>query len=149
MRPVLKYMLLQELFTRTTAATWGANPEGEEAVFTDSTGRVVKVSFMNLEQDGYSIVDIEFERGGRQSVTGAGAAAEVLSSVVYLISNYLSRNTPDFVLFGAAGESRRSLYAAMVNRLAQPHGYVQVPVSEVPGGFGNSSGVFALKRVAS
>ena len=140
-------MLLQELFTHTTPAEWRQSPAGEEAAFMDSTGRRVTVYFMDYSQDNSVIADIEFERDGRQSVTGAGAAAEVLSSVVNLISEYLSRNKPDFVIFGASGESRRSLYAAMVRRLAQPMGYTSVPVNEVPGGFGNSAGVFALARL--
>lgn len=142
-------MRLNELFTHKVSANWEAKPGYHRAEFTDSTGSLVSVKFYDAGNLDGSVVDVEFDRDGRQAITGAGAAAEVLSSVYHIILNYLKRYPADYVLFSAREPSRQRLYRAMVNRLSLNAGYTQIPAKDVPGGFGNSASVFALKKITN
>ena len=142
-------MRLNELFTHKASANWVAKPGYHRAEFTDSSGSQVSVKFYDASNLTNSIVDIEFDRDGSQAITGAGSAAEVLSSVYHTIVEYLKQYPADYVLFSAREPSRQRLYRAMVNRLSLNSGYTQIPAKDVPGGFGDSASVFALKKITN
>ena len=142
-------MRLDELFTHKVSANWETKPGYHRAEFTDSSGSHVAVKFYDASNLTDTIVDIEFDRDGSQAITGGGSAAEVLSSVYHIIVEYLKQYPADYVLFSAREPSRQRLYKAMVNRLSLNSGYAQIPAKDVPGGFGDSASVFALKRITN
>ena len=142
-------MRLNELFTHKVSAHWETKPGYHCAEFTDSSGSLVSVKFYDASNLTDSIVDIEFDRDGSQAITGAGSAAEVLSSVYHVILEYLRQYPAEYVLFSAREPSRQRLYKAMVNRLSLNAGYAHIPAKDVPGGFGDSASVFALKKIAN
>ena len=142
-------MRLNELFTHKVSANWETKPGYHRAEFTDSSGSQVSVKFYDASNLTDTIVDVEFDRDGSQAITGGGSAAEVLSSVYHVILEYLRQYPAEYVLFSAREPSRQRLYRAMVNRLSLNSGYAQVPPKDVPGGFGDSASVFALKKIAN
>lgn len=142
-------MRLNELFTHKVSAKWEAKPGYHRAEFTDSTGSLVSVKFYDAGNLVDTVVDVEFDRDGSQAITGTGSAAEVLSSVYHIILDYLKQYPAEYVLFSAREPSRQRLYRAMVNRLSLNSGYTQIPAKDVPGGFGDSASVFALKKITN
>jgi hypothetical protein len=91
------------------------DPDEVSATAYDRQGRSIDISFFTLKT---GTVEIDFRRGGSVKVTGKGDAASVLTTVLQAVITYVKKYNPEFLVFSANEASRRSLYSAMVNRIA-------------------------------
>lgn len=143
-------MKLQELFkTTATDVQWARKLGYTEAKFITDSNDSVAVQFEDVSDNGTRIVDVEFFRDGKQSITGEGSAAKLLSMVYSIILDYLRQHPgTDYILFSANEPSRVKLYRAMVNRLAATAGFESVSINDVPGQewSKHSDKIFALKN---
>lgn len=83
---------------------------------------MIDISFALMGDTG--IVQISFERGHSHDITGGGNAAQILSTVVAAIDEYLSKHHPEYIYFSAKGGSRSSLYLALIHRSRQPYSLI-------------------------
>lgn len=88
-----------------------------EAEMKVARNEMIDISFALMGNTG--IVQISFERGHSHAITGGGNAAQILSTVVAAIEEYLSKHHPEYIYFSAKGGSRSSLYLALVRRLGR------------------------------
>jgi hypothetical protein len=90
-----------------------------EAEMKVARNEMIDISFASMGNTG--IIQISFERGHSHAVTGGGKAAQILSTVVAAIKEYLSKHHPEYIYFSAKGGSRSSLYLALTLRLGQEY----------------------------
>ena len=136
-------MRLQEFVTEAIDLTsaypieeWYENDDyAMVAVAHDEEGREIEVIFTPLLEDDspVSAIDFDFTRGGTYERTGEGHANRVFATVLNAFAEYLKGYyTPDYISFGSKGQSRTSLYTAMIRRFASRFGYREVPYNSLP-----------------
>lgn len=144
--------ILSELFD--PAKAFELEWEDNYARAYDRQGRLIEIGF-NWDPEPFDILEIDFTRGGTHAITGRGDASLVLGTVLEAIRQYLKNNhNADYIVFVAKEPSRKSLYAAMVRKMAATMGYMYVPIEMVPGDLmqeldpynSDKSGMFVLKR---
>jgi hypothetical protein len=120
----------------------------------DRQGRFIEIGF-NWYTKPFDILEIDFTRGGSHAITGRGDASLVLGTVLEAIRQYLKNNhNADYIVFVAKEPSRKSLYSALVRKMAATLGYVHIPTEMVPGDLmheldpynADKNGMFVLKR---
>lgn len=121
-------MLLRELFDPRSAyqLEWRHN----QARFLTADNREIRVSFHDQNLSTTSLVEITFSarvndpthgKSGTMGITGKGDAPRIFGTVLQAISDYLSQNHPEYIMFTADEPSRQKLYSHMVRRLAQQY----------------------------
>lgn len=84
------------------------------ALFKTEDGSVVNVQFDSL---GSESILINFDRNGKDTITGGGDQFKILNTVVQIVFQFVVKNKPRVIAFEAMAKSRMSLYTAMVHRL--------------------------------
>lgn len=119
---------LRELFNPQDAyqIEWRHN----QARFLTSDNREIRISFHDQNLSSTSLVEITFSarvndpthgKSGTMGITGGGDAARILNTVVQATADYLSQNSPEYIMFTADEPSRQKLYAHMVRRLSSQY----------------------------
>ena len=116
-------MRLNELFNNAQVRwKWDYNSDSEaEATF--MAGEVQYKFYAYSSEDGiweveFKIVNHEFTKS-RYGITGTGNSSLVMSTVVSILKEFLQKyqGKVDKLIFSAAEQSRRDLYARMIRRL--------------------------------
>jgi hypothetical protein len=101
----------------------------------DADGRLIEVIFTPLleEDNPVQAIDFDFRRNKSYEQTNEGDASRVFATALNALAIYLKNYyTPDYISFGSKGQSRTSLYTAMIKRFAGKFGYKEVAYDSLP-----------------
>ena len=130
--------IITELFNRGSAypLTWGRASMGIIAVFSTEDASEIEVQFEKMSGGG---IEVAFRRENKNkpythgySITGGGDAPKILATVVSAIETYMSKYSPEYIIFTSEHPSRTKLYEAMVRRLIKSTNYHRISVQDIP-----------------
>lgn len=125
-------MKIYELFNPEDVSwKWDYNsPNEAEATFV--IGNIQYKFYAYSSEEGIWDVEFKVDKGGlpanRYGITGTGNAAQVMSTVVDILKQFLQTHKGQIsqLIFSAKENSRRKLYARMVRRLLPTWNFQQI-----------------------